>query len=180
MTKVKKLATKIMIYTPKLNLIIPLLRSIFLVLLIGCIIIIYAPIKKTIENKDIGAFFYIGFFLISFIILSWQMIKGILTEALIVSFTPNEIVIRNIATFNKEVIEREQLKGIYGCKKQFAKGSFDSIIIESKNRKRIELIEFNYFAFKSIISEIEKLGYKKTGTIFRNTSLFKNTEYTIE
>lgn len=167
-------------YILKFNFFIPILRLGFLTLLVWCIIILL----KIIEDKSIdsfGAIIYF-FFIFSIIIVSfYQMLKGLLTETLWVKVTPEQIEIKNLILFKKSIIKKQELTGIYNSTKQFAKGSWDSIIIDSNNGKRFELMQFNYFAFKSIFQELDKMGFRHTGTIIRLPTFFgKAKEFIVE
>lgn len=171
-------------YRLKFNFLIPILRATFLIVSISIIIfLLLIIVDKGIAQimKDIPALLYFLFIIGLFSVIIYQMVKGLFNETLSIKITNDNIEIRNLILFKKDILTKNDVSGIYSSDKQFAKGTWKTVIINTANGKRFELVQFNYFDFKKIIDVLTYFGYKKGGTILKSTSIFgKKSEVIIE
>lgn len=151
-------------YTLKLNLLIPIFRIAFLVISIGMVVFTISLIRE----KEWGNFsedavfvFYTIFVIWLFSLGVYQMVKGVLTETLWIKITEEHIEIRNLTKFRKHILTKNDISSIFRSNKQFGRGTWETVVIYTREGESFELVQFNYFDFKKIIEVFIHFGYRK-------------------
>lgn len=151
-------------YTLKFNFIIPVLRLASLIFSIAIVIIMIMVVKEKewkMLLEEVGFALYSLFIIGLFSILIYQMIKGILKESLWIKVNENQIEIKNLVLQRKYILTKNDISSIFRSNKQFGRGTWETVVIFTKEGKSFELVQFNYFDFKKIIEVFINFGYRK-------------------
>jgi hypothetical protein len=149
-------------YKPIYNFLIPVLRIGFLVFIIG-ILVKWMPMvleRRHAMLNDWPAMLYLAFVLFVFILAAYQMIRGLVTQTLLIEVSEKGIAVQNLIFLNTYFIPKQDIVRIYPSERKIGRATWKTISIYSNRGRRLELIQFNYFGFKKIMPAIDKMNYR--------------------
>ena len=166
-------------YTLKYNFLIPILRTAFLIF--SAALLIHAVNKfkeKGLHEltQEIGFALFLIFVIGLFSVSIYQMIKGIMTETLWIKITDEQIEIKNLILQKRYILTKNDISSIFRSNKQFAKGTWETVVIYTREGKSFELVQFNYFDFSKIIRIFIQFGYRKPLGKMNATSFLENID----
>ena len=150
-----------MIFKTRINPIIPLLRTILVLLFLALVVLIIYRVGQDIlrDDFDFGKIFFGMIGLLVFGTISFLFARTLCVESIRLTVDKDQIVVENLFTRRTKVYKSAEIKGFVFSKAPYRLWNFKKIIIHLDNKNKIELMQFAYVDFEKIKESLVGNGY---------------------
>ena len=153
-----------MAFKTRFNPIIPFVRILFLSILILAFILIFDELYFSKKNHSLEDHFKIVFGVLFFGVIVWMFGKQLIRTTKTYTFANDYIKEFNFLTFSSRTIPKDHIKGFSTSIIPYRIMNFKQVIIYLKDGTKIDLMQFNFFNFRSIQHALNELNYAFLGS----------------